>query len=172
MSNLSSKRDLNLAIGTLSKIDQTLSSSASCQMSIYAREVNKRRRIDQMDHSHVLTKFGTRKVSKELQFARSACKTYLKKAAIDLTPETKKRSGWHPAFIKIRSSPTCEICIHCPSDGSVYTPTEVCKILSANFAEKDRSYVLRQLIKRRYVPVKLQMTLRHMQWFKEGRELP
>ena len=58
-----------------------------------------------------------------------------------------------------------------PATGSCYFPAEMCKILTLEVDKEDYFFVVKYMVEKKLVPCKERMVLRHVQKFKQGKDL-
>ena len=176
--NVSTKNaDIHLALKTMKKLSNEVDKAASSHMNTYAKEVRKRKRVEEMDN--IKTK-DTRGGNADVKRSRMMCKNYMNdnneeikeemeeekvKKKRDSIPRTAKRFSIYKNEKKIN--------IPMPKSTNYYEPIELVECLICNVDAIDRRFVIKEIIKMGYVPVKnFRVILRHIQKYKAEKALP
>jgi hypothetical protein len=190
----SENKDLKLAISTLKSVSENVESVASKHLGSYEMILRKRKREDEKDEYMLNVRPNTLK-NKTLTKTRMECKNIIidnkknKKEEVKLKKDNKKinkeedelkdvsrfpkRRKRLPNFLMFQIKRNEEIIsFPKPSRGETYLPEELICLLESHAHTDHHRCIIKQLIKKKLIPVTLRSVLKHRQMFREGKALP
>jgi hypothetical protein len=153
------KKDLDIAVQTLCKLEEEISEVVVEKTNSYARECNKRKWVKEksdliMSQGIERGEIGKSPEQKKLKEDQRKCLMYVKSQNLegDKVPKKKSQRKKGRKFCVERNEQI--IMLSPPATGSCYFPAEMCKILTSEVDKEDYFLLLNTWLKRNLFHVK------------------